>query len=115
MHVPILKVIVSKDQFSAINKILPAHEFPIWLANWGQENLEIVGKSEDRHDIESIEEEVQRMVSVHGVHKLQEVFGASYMDGIEVSINRIIEKEKNIDGSTNTAKSKNRTSAETRV
>ena len=55
------------------------------------------------------------MVSTHGVHKLQEVFGASYIDGIEVSINRIIEKEKNIDGSTNTAKSKNRTSAETRV
>ena len=115
MHVPILKVIVSKDQFSAINKILPAHEFPIWLANWGQENLEIVGKSEDRHDIESIEEEVQRMVSVHGVQKLQEVFGASYMDGIEVSINRIIEKEKGVNDSKNAAKSKNRTSSETRV
>ena len=115
MNIPILKVIVSKDQFSAINKIFPAHEFPIWLSNWGQENLEIVGKAEDVHKIESMEEEVERMVSTHGVHKLQEVFGASYIDGIEVSINRIIEKEKNIDGSTNTAKSKNRVSAEARV
>ena len=45
MNVPILKVIVSKDQFSAVNKILPAHEFPIWLSIWGSENLEIVGKT----------------------------------------------------------------------
>jgi len=84
MNVPILKILVNKDQFSAVNKILPAHEFPIWLAAWGQENLEIVGQSEERHEIESIEEEVQRMVSTHGVQNLQEVFGASYKDGIEV-------------------------------
>ena len=30
MNVPILKIIVSKDQFSAVNKIIPAHEFPIF-------------------------------------------------------------------------------------
>ena len=55
------------------------------------------------------------MVSTHGERTLQEVFGASYIDGIEVSINRIIEKEKKVDGSTNTAKSKNGTSTETGV
>jgi len=55
------------------------------------------------------------MESVHGVRVLQEVFGASYIDGIEVSITRVIEKEKNIDDSKNTAKSENRTSTEVRV
>ena len=115
MNVPILKILVKKDQFSAINKVLPAHELPIWLAGWGQENLEIVGKADERHEIEDIESEVRRLVEAHGQQKLQDVFGASYMDGIEVSINRIIEKEKKADGSENTAKSKNGASAETRV
>ena len=55
------------------------------------------------------------MVDTHGVGTLREVFGASYMDGIEVSINRVIEKEKGVNDSTNAAKSKNRTSSETRV
>ncbi len=115
MNVPILRVLIKKDQFSAINKILPAHEFPIWLTTWGAENLEIVGKADEKHEIESIDEEVKRMVSTHGERTLQEVFGASYIDGIEVSINRIIEKEKKIDDSTDTAKSKNGTSTETGV
>ena len=115
MNVPILKVLVSKDQFSAVNKTVPAHEYPLWLAAWGQECLAIVGKSEKVHEIDSIEEEVKRMVDTHGVGTLREVFGASYMDGIEVSINRVIEKEKGVNDSTNAAKSKNRTSSETRV
>ena len=115
MNVPILKVVVSKDQFSAINKSVPAHEYPLWLAAWGQESLAIAGKLEKVHEIDSIEEEVKRMVNTHGEHTLREVFGTSYMDGIEVSINRIIEKEKGVNDSTNAAKSKNRTSAETRV
>ena len=82
MNVPILKILVKKDQFSAINKVLPAHELPIWLAGWGQENLEIVGKADERHEIEDIESEVRRLVEAHGQQKLQDVFGASYMDGI---------------------------------
>ena len=114
MNVPILKILVKKDQFSAVNKILPAHEFPIWLSGWGQENLDIVGKSDERHEIDSIESEVSRLEDAHGIDKLKEVFGASYIDGIEVAINRVIEKEKKIDGSENTAKSKNRAGAETR-
>jgi hypothetical protein len=115
MNVPILKILVNKDQFSSINKIIPAHEYPLWLAAWGQGSLEIVGKTEEVHEIDSIEEEVQRMVSAHGENQLREVFGASYIDGIEVSINRVIEKEKGVNDSTNAAKSKNRTSSETRV
>ena len=77
--------------------------------------MEIIGKAEDTHHIDSIEEEVKRLVGIYGEDSLRQVFGASYMDGIEVSINRIIEKEKKADGSENTAKSKNRTSTETRV
>jgi len=115
MDIPILKILVSKDQFSSINKVLPAHEYPIWLVTWGQESLEIVGKSEEVHKIDSIEEEIKRMIDTHGESKLKEVFGASYIDGIEVSINRVIEKEKSVNDSTNAAKSKNRTSSEIRV
>ena len=58
---------------------------------------------------------MSRLEDAHGIDKLKEVFGASYIDGIEVSINRVIEKEKKIDGSENTAKSKNRASSEARI
>ena len=115
MNIPILKILVSKDQFSSVNKILPAHEYPIWLATWGQESLEIVGKSEEVHKIDNIEEEVKRMIDTHGENTLREVFGASYVDGIEVSINRIIEKEKGVNDSKNVAQSKDGTRTETRV
>lgn len=115
MDIPILKVSVQKDQFSIITKVMPAHEYPIFLVTWGNENLEIIGKAEEVHEIDSIESEVKRMVSTHGEHVLKEVFGASYIDGIEVAINRVIEKEKEVNGSENTAKPKDGTSAEIRV
>ena len=115
MHVPILEAMIIKDSFSSIKKIFPAHELPIWLALWGESHLELTGKSEEMHEINNVEEEVQRMVGEHGANVLKEIFGASYIDGIEVSIMRVIEKEKNIDDSKNAAKSKNRASAETRV
>ena len=114
MNVPILQVMVRKDQFSTVQKIIPAHEFPIWIFGWGKENLEIIGKTDERHEIDDFDVEINRLEQSHGVDKLKEVFGTSYIDGIEVSINRIIEKEKKADGSENTAKSKNRASAETR-
>ena len=115
MNVPILQVMVRKDQFSAVQKIIPAHEFPIWISGWGNENLEIIGKTNERHEIDDFDAEINRLEQSHGTDKLKKVFGESYIDGIEVSINRIIEKEKKADGSENTAKSKNRTGAETRV
>lgn len=115
MNVPILKVLVRKDQFSAVQKIIPAHEYPIWIAGWGNESLEIIGKADERYAIDDFDAEINRLEQSHGADKLKEVFGTSYIDGIEVSINRIIEKEKKADGSENTAKSKNRASAETRV
>ena len=55
------------------------------------------------------------MVSTHGESVLKEVFGASYIDGIEVSINRIVEKEKGVNDSKNAAKSKDGTRTEARV
>ena len=115
MNVPILKVLVRKDQFSAVQKIIPAHEYPIWIAGWGNENLEIIGKTDERHEIDDFDAEINRLEQSHGADKLKKVFGESYIDAIEVSINRIIEKEKKADGSENTAKSKNRASTETRV
>ena len=115
MNIPILEAMITKDSFSSIKTIFPAHELPIWLAKWGESHLELTGKSEERHEISNIEEEVERMLSTHGIHVLQDIFGASYIDGIELSINRVIEKEKGVNDSTNAAKSKNRTSTEARV
>tara|TARA_R100001143_G_scaffold56262_1_gene52921 strand:- start:175 stop:522 length:348 start_codon:yes stop_codon:yes gene_type:complete len=115
MNVPILQVLITKDAFSAVNKTLPAHELPIWLNTWGKAHIKIVGKTEKKHWIDSIEKEVERMEQAHGIRELQAVFGASYIDGIEISINRIIEKEKDVNDSKNTVKSENGTSAETRV
>jgi len=115
MNIPILEAMITKDSFSSIKTIFPAHELPIWLAKWGESHLELTGKAEEMHEIKNIEEEVERMVSAHGVRVLQDIFGASYIDGIEVSINRVIEKEKGVNDSKNAAKSKNRTSSETRV
>jgi len=115
VDIPILKVAVQKDQFSIITKVMPAHEYPIFLVAWGQENLEITGRLEEVHEIDSIEKEVKRMVKIHGENVLKEVFGASYIDGIEVSINRIIEKEKGVNDSKNAAKSKDGTRTEARV
>ena len=39
MNVPILQVMVRKDQFSTVQKIIPAHEFPIWISGWGNETI----------------------------------------------------------------------------
>lgn len=115
MNIPILDVMLTKDRFSKMKKYFPAHELPIWLANWGAENLEILGKLDDNHNIDDIDQEVQRMVYEYGEPKLADVFGANYPDGIEMSINKILSKEKKIDGNENASKSKNGVSAKTRV
>jgi|TARA_R110000824_G_scaffold366131_1_gene554715 hypothetical protein len=113
--VPILEVLLSKGQFAKITKVFPAHELPIFFHKWGNENIEIVGKTDKMQEILSIEKEVERLQTLHGASALQQVFGSNFIDGIELSINRIIEKEKDLNGSENTAKSKNRTSSEIRV
>ena len=113
--VPILEILVSKGQFSKITKVFPAHELPIFYYKWGNENIEIVGKTNKVHEIPSIDREVDRLQTLHGASSLQQVFGSNFIDGIELSINRIIEKEKDLNGSENTAKSKNRASSEIRV
>ncbi len=113
--VPILEVLLSKGQFAKITKVFPAHELPIFLHKWGTENIEIVGKTNKDQEILSIEKEVERLQTNHGASLLQQVFGSNCIEGIELSINRIIEKEKDLNGSENTAKSKNRTSSEIRV
>ena len=88
MNVPILQVMVRKDQFSTVQKIIPAHEFPIWISGWGNENLEIIGKTNERHEIDDFDAEINRLEQSHGTDKLKKVFGESYIDGIEVSIFR---------------------------
>ena len=114
-NIPVVTIDLSLNQFSEVGKSFPAHELPIWIAGFGAENVKVSGKTEETHVIEDMDQEISRMLLAHGERKLQEVFGSSYRDGIEVSINRVVEKEKEIDDSKNAAKSKNRTSTETRV
>ena len=113
--IPIITIELTLNQFAEVGKSFPAHELPIWIVGFGAENVRVSGKTEETHVIEDMDQEISRMLLTHGEHKLQEVFGSSYRDGIEVSINRILEKERIANGSENTAEPKNRTSAETRV
>ena len=105
--IPILEVSIIKDQFSIYKKIFPAHELPIFVHDWGNENVEVIGKTENPHEFEDVSSEVKRMLDLYGPDKLKEVFGSSFIDGIEMSINRILDKEKVLNGSKNTAESKN--------
>ena len=114
-NIPIVTIELSLNQFAEVGKSFPAHELPIWIANFGAENVRVSGRTEETHTVEDVDQEISRMLFAHGERKLQEVFGSSYRDGIEVAINRVVEKEKEIDDSKNAAKSKNRASTEIRV
>ena len=114
-NVPIVTIELTLNQFAEVGKSFPAHELPIWIAGFGAENVRVSGKTEQTHTIEDMDQEIHRMVLAHGERKLQEVFGSSYRDGIEVAINRVVDQENKVDGSKNTVKSENRTSAATGV
>ena len=114
-NIPIVTIELSLNQFAEVGKSYPAHELQKWIANFGAENVRVSGRTEETHTVEDVDQEISRMLFAHGERKLQEVFGSSYRDGIEVAINRVVEKEKEIDDSKNAAKSKNRTRTETRA
>ena len=105
--IPILEVSITKDQFSSYKKLFPAHELPIFVNDWGNERVEVLGKTENPHEFEDVPSEVKRMIDLYGPDKLKAVFGSSFTDGIEMSINRILDKEKVLNGSKNTTESKN--------
>tara|TARA_R100001244_G_scaffold130736_1_gene103170 strand:- start:906 stop:1235 length:330 start_codon:yes stop_codon:yes gene_type:complete len=105
--IPIIEVTITKDQFSTYRKIFPAHELPIFVSDWGNEHIEVIGKTENPHEFEDVPGEVNRLLEIYGPDKLKSVFGSSFADGIEMSINRILDKEKALNGSKNTAESKN--------
>jgi hypothetical protein len=114
-NIPIITIDLTMNQFATVGKSFPAHELPIWLASFGAERVQVSGRTGDMHPIDDMGQEITRMLRAHGEGKLQSVFGSSYQDGIEVSINRILEKERAANGSENTAKSENGASTETRV
>ena len=103
--IPIIEVSITKDQFSIYKKIFPAHELPIFVNDWGNENIEVTGKTEHSHEFEDVPSEIQRMLDTHGPDKLRLVFGSSFADGIEMSINRILDKERVLNGSENVTES----------
>ena len=114
-YVPNLKVRLSMHQFAATMKVLPAHELPLFASKWANNAYEVIGKLDEPHEIENIDREIERMIGMHGHQRLITVFGGNYRETIESAIDKICGKEKEIDDSKDTAKSKNRTSAEIRV
>jgi len=115
IKVPNLKVRLSMNQFADTTKVFPAHELPLFSSKWSSSEFEVLGKADKSHDIENMNLEIERMINIHGNQKLAQVFGGNYREAIETSIEKICKKEKEIDDSKDTAKSKNRVSAEARV
>jgi hypothetical protein len=115
IKVPNLKVRLVMHQFADTYKVFPAHELPLFASKWATSEFEVVGKTDTPYEIENIDKEINRMISEHGNQRLSNVFGGNYKEAIEASIEKICQKEKEIDDSKNAAKSKNRASAETRV
>jgi hypothetical protein len=115
IKVPNLKVRLAMHQFADTYKVFPAHELPLFSSKWSTSEFEVTGKTDKPYEIEDVNVEIERMINEHGHQRLANVFGGNYRDAIEASIEKICKKEKEIDDSKNTAKSKNRTSTETRV
>ena len=115
MQVPYIEAELTKDQFSKFRRVFPIHELPIHIFKYGEEALAIKEKTGNYLTVEGIDEEIERLIKVYGNETLKSVFGTNFLENIEFSINKIISKEKEVDGSKNTRKSKDRTSAETRV
>ena len=54
MKVPIIEAEYVKDQFSKYRKVFPAHELPLYQLKYGQENINVEGKSDRYHDIDKL-------------------------------------------------------------
>tara|TARA_R100001594_G_scaffold29348_1_gene54854 strand:+ start:310 stop:699 length:390 start_codon:yes stop_codon:yes gene_type:complete len=115
MKVPIIEAEYVKDQFSKYRKVFPAHELPLYQLKYGQENINVEGKSERYHDIDDMEDEIRRLVEYYGKETLTSVFGANFVDTIEFSINKVVSKEKKVDGGKNSRKSEDGVSTEARI
>ena len=115
IKVPNLKVRLAMHQFADTTKVFPAHELPLFSSKCSSSEFEVLGKTDKPHEIEDIDLEIERMIKMHGHQRLSQVFGGNYREAIETSIEKVCKKEKEIDDSKDTAKSKNRASAETRV
>mgnify|MGYP003148736266 CR=1 FL=1 len=115
MKVPIIETEYVKDQFSKYCKIFPAHELPLYQFKFGEGNIHVKGKSDTYHDIDDMQDEIQRLIEFYGKETLTSVFGANFADTIEFSINQVVSKEKNVDGVKNTRKSKDGVSTEARI
>jgi len=115
MQVPYIEAELTKDQFSKFRRVFPIHELPIHMFKHGEDSLSVKEKTGDYLAIDNVDEEVERLVKTYGNEILKTVFGSNFEENIEFSINKIISKEKEVDGSKNKIKSKDRVSAETRV
>ena len=115
MQVPYIEAELTKDQFSKFRRVFPIHELPIHILKHGEDSLSVKEKTGDYLTIDNVDEEVERLVKTYGNEILKTVFGSNFEENIEFSINKIISKEKEVNGSKNKSKSKDGISTETRV
>ena len=115
MQVPYIEAELTKDQFSKFRRVFPIHELPIHTFKYGEDSLIVREKTGEYLAINNVDEEVERLVKTYGNEILKTVFGSNFEENIEFSINKIISKEKEVDGSKNKIKSKDRVSTEARV
>ena len=115
MQVPYIEAELTKDQFSKFRRVFPINELPIHMLKHGEDSLSVQEKTGDYLTIDNVDEEVERLVKTYGNEILKTVFGTNFAENIEFSINKIISKEKEVDGSKNKIKSKDRVSTEARV
>ena len=115
MQIPYIEAELTKDQFSKFRRVFPIHELPIHTFKYGEDSLSVREKTGEYLAINSINEEVERLVKTYGNEVLKNIFGTNFAENIEFSINKIISKEKEVNGSKNKIKSKDRVSTEARI
>jgi hypothetical protein len=114
--IPKLSGTVEKNTSSKYVFDVPAHEIPMLTTRWGETQF-IVGDviSDDFFVIEDMNEEMERLVDHYGIGTLTKTFGPDFANVILESVKKLSKEERKIDGSKNTAESKNGTRTTSRV
>jgi hypothetical protein len=100
---------------NSTRQVFMGHELPVYMFRFDGRMTDIAAIEEETREVESIEQEIGRMLDFFGKPLLEASYGENYKDAIEEAINSIMEKEKAKNGSKNTAQSKNGTSSKIRV
>ena len=98
---------------NSTRQVFMGHELPIYMFKFSGRITGISTIKEETREVESVEQEIERMIDFFGRPLLEASYGENFKDGIKEAIHSIMEKEKEKNGSENTAKSKNGVSSKT--